>query len=359
MIIKHIKYIKYKLPLVNPITTSKLDLCERTGFIIRLEDSEGNIGYGEAAPLDGFSYETLDEAENEIKSFITNFHNFNVDFDYSRLEYNLESHNIKSPSFLLAFEQALFPLLITSGNLSLKILGIESIHGIKFNGLVDTTDERNTLKRIENLLKKGFNTIKLKIGRAKFIDDLKIIKFVDARFGNACKLRLDVNGKWSKEEAIENLKNLYGFNIEYVEQPCEQLNDLMFLIEHSPVQIAVDESIKSIYQLNKIVDEGAFENIVVKPMQLGQFFELIKIINRAKKSGINIILSSTFETNLGKLVLLFLSQYTDPEICHGFATDGIFKKNILNSPFVFNSAKMTFTKKMLIEKQNLEYLFNE
>jgi len=359
MIIKDLKYIKYKLPLLNPITTSKLSLVERTGFILRLEDSKGNISYGEAAPLDGFSSETLDEAENEIKNFCKEFHDFNVHFDPSGLEYKLENYDIKSPSFSLAFDQALLWLMFNSKNLSLKTLGIESIHEIKFNGFVDITSERNTLDKIERLLKKGFDTIKLKIGRAKFSDDLRIIKVINARLGDACKLRLDVNGKWSKDEAAENLGHLNEFNIEYVEQPCRKLSDLIFLKNNSPVQIAVDESIENIDQLNKIIDEGTFENIVVKPMRFGQFFELIKIINRAEKLGKNIILSSAFESNLGKLVLSFLSQYTKHEIRHGFATDDIFKNNILNSPFIFNSAKMIFTNKMLTPKLNLEFLFNE
>ncbi|MDD3558670.1 MAG: o-succinylbenzoate synthase [Melioribacteraceae bacterium] len=359
MIIKNIKYIKYRLPLRQPILTSKFKLNERSGLIIRLEDSNGNIGYGEASPLDGFSNETLDEAENEIKSFINQNVDFNVEFDPTTKTYKSANTDIKSPSFSLAFEQALFSLMLVSGYSSLESFGLEAIHEIKFNGLVDITGESNTLERIEGLLKQGFDTIKLKIGRENFHDDLNLLKSIDARFGNGVNLRLDVNGKWSKEEAVENLNGLDGFNIEYVEQPCKKLEDLISLLNHSPVKIAVDESIKNINQLNDLVNTSAFTNIVVKPMQLGNFFELIRIIERSKDSGKNIILSSTFETNLGKLVLLFLSQFGDHKVCHGFATDGIFEKNILDSPFVFKSAKITFSKKMLTGKLNLELLFNE
>ena len=47
-----------------------------------------------------------------------------------------------------------------------------------------------------------------------------------------CKIRLDINGGWTLEEAVVNLKNYEGEFaglIDYVEQPCLDIADLKAL----------------------------------------------------------------------------------------------------------------------------------
>lgn len=359
MIIKSIKYFKYYIPLKQPIITSTLTINERSGFIIRVEDSDGNVNYGEAAPLEGFSNETLQSVELELKNISNDSKGFAVIFDPVTLDYKFENLSLQSPSLLLAFEQALLFLMLGSRNLSLENFGVKSFSEISFNGFISIDSEYKTLIQVEKLILNGFDTIKLKIGRKDFLDDFKIIKSINDQFGSKLKLRLDANGKWNKSEAISNLNLLKNINIEYVEQPCAKLNDLSSIVKISPVEIAVDESIKNIEQLQKLVDEKIFKYIVIKPMLLGNLFGLIKIISRATKSGQNIILSSIFETSFGKMVLLFLSQFTDSKIRHGFATDGIFVNNFIETPLIFDRAKMSITKNLFTNKLSLEYLFNE
>ena len=49
----------YQARFVRPFQTAAGTLTQRQGLIVRVTDAEGRCGYGEAAPLPGFSDETL------------------------------------------------------------------------------------------------------------------------------------------------------------------------------------------------------------------------------------------------------------------------------------------------------------
>ena len=50
---------EYELPLTQPIVTKDETLSSRRGFLVKLSTDSGVIGWGEIAPLPGFSRESL------------------------------------------------------------------------------------------------------------------------------------------------------------------------------------------------------------------------------------------------------------------------------------------------------------
>ncbi|MCV6005021.1 hypothetical protein OFO99_36850, partial [Escherichia coli] len=57
---------RYALPLVAPVRVGAGVLRRREGLLVRLE-AGGASGWGEAAPLPGFSRETLGEAARTLR----------------------------------------------------------------------------------------------------------------------------------------------------------------------------------------------------------------------------------------------------------------------------------------------------
>ena len=53
--------VPYALPLTEPVTWGAERHRQRAGVLVRLTDAEGRVGWGDAAPLPGFSRETLDQ----------------------------------------------------------------------------------------------------------------------------------------------------------------------------------------------------------------------------------------------------------------------------------------------------------
>jgi O-succinylbenzoate synthase len=57
---------KYSIPFRAPLRIGTQTLTAREGLVIELTGVDGTRGYGEIAPLEGFSVETLEQAGQQI-----------------------------------------------------------------------------------------------------------------------------------------------------------------------------------------------------------------------------------------------------------------------------------------------------
>ena len=142
----------------------------------------------------------------------------------------------------------------------------------------------------------GCTTIKIKINdftidRELLIESLKHVP--NARF------RLDINGGWTLDEAIVNLKNYEGEFaglIDYVEQPCIDIADLKVLKNETGIKIAVDESIRKFLgsDLTKLKD---FADIaVIKWAPSGGINAALDLI---KQISLPVVVSSALDSSVG------------------------------------------------------------
>ena len=113
-----------------------------------------------------------------------------------------------------------------------------------------TVPASNDEAEIEEILSwyPGVDTVKIKVGTG-IREDLARIARV-RKVLPAAKIRVDVNGSWSVDDAIFNIRTIYGEVagnlLEYVEQPVASLNELRELKERLivDVKIAGDEVLR-------------------------------------------------------------------------------------------------------------------
>jgi O-succinylbenzoate synthase len=142
----------------------------------------------------------------------------------------------------------------------------------------------------------GCTTIKIKINdftidRELLIESLKHVP--NARF------RLDINGGWTLDEAIVNLKNYEGEFaglIDYVEQPCIDIADLKVLKNETGIKIAVDESIRKFLgsDLTKLKDVA--DIAVIKWAPSGGINAALDLI---KQISLPVVVSSALDSSVG------------------------------------------------------------
>jgi len=113
------------------------------------------------------------------------------------------------------------------------------------------------------------------------------------------KFRLDVNGGWTLEEAIVNLKNYEGEFaglIDYVEQPCIDIADLKVLKNETGIKIAVDESIRKFLgsDLTKLKDVA--DIAVIKWAPSGGINSALELI---KQISLPVVVSSALDSSVG------------------------------------------------------------
>jgi o-succinylbenzoate synthase len=331
---KNIKlsYSPYKLKFNKPFGTAKGIMNEMKGFVIRLKSDSGKTGVGDAAPFPDSGSESYSDAENELKNLKLNLKISLQDVEKSLTD-NLYSLD-KYPALHHGVEQALISLISKENDLSInEILNESSNKCIDVNAVIGFLNPAESAKEAQSLIRQGYTTLKIKAGRNKFEDDLKCIKAVRTSAGNKIKLRIDINGKWELKEAITNLKKLEQFDLEYVEEPLHGQMNFIKLRNKSAVPLAVDESLRTIKDAAEFIQYKAVDFLILKPMMLGGIIQVLRIKNLAEQNGLKVVITSSFESVVGRAMAVFAASTVKEKLAHGLATGTYFEKDLYPDPY--------------------------
>lgn len=143
----------------------------------------------------------------------------------------------------------------------------------------------------------GCRTAKIKVaerGQVDADDEARVEAVRDAIGGG--RVRIDVNGGWDVDHAVQMIKRLDRFDLEYVEQPCATLEELARVRRLVDVPIAADESIRRAEDPFRVVAAEAADIAVLKVQPLGGVRNALKI---AEAVGLPVVVSSALETSVG------------------------------------------------------------
>lgn len=335
----------YYLDFITPFQTSQFNLTKRSGIVIKMISESGNIGLGDVCPPLYFNKDDNDELIELINNYILNLQQIN------NLELNslIERSNLflnKFPKSIFIFsgiEQAFFSLLLKENEISFynlldlifnktevneNALSMKIRNKIPINAVIGMFDANETISIIEDKLSEGYETFKIKIGRENFNEDINIIKKIREKFKDKIIIRLDANGFYCLNVAIEVLQELENYNIEYIEQPISDVFSFPAIKESSSILIAADDSIKNINDATNIINNRLSDLIILKPLWIGGIINSIKIIMLAKEKNIDCIISSVFESNIGKRANVFVSSLLKNNYACGLSTNDFFSNNI-------------------------------
>lgn len=254
---------QYKLPL------DTRNWKTREGLIL-----QWNNGFGEIAPLPGFSRETLAEARSEILKLLP----------------HLASAKPTLPSVRFGLSCASIPFLQTPLHLPLCALGP----------------------------KPNFPTIKLKLGHLPLSEAIPLTK----THVKIHRLRIDCNRSWTLDQALSFASHFQPTDFAYLEEPLRSFSDLVRFSEMTQFPIAVDESLlDSPWQ-----EIPTLKAVVVKPTVLGSIPTI--------PPHLDLVLSSSYETGLG---LLHIARLSTSSLPIGLDTYCALQDDILSTPIQTSS----------------------
>ncbi|MBW2093020.1 MAG: enolase, partial [Deltaproteobacteria bacterium] len=151
---------------------------------------------------------------------------------------------------------------------------------------VVTISEPDKLEGIIDLIRAARATeVKVKVGHD---GDLDLVGMVRRAFGPEVDLRVDANGGWSSDEAIEKIQALQEFGISAVEQPVAK-NDLNGLIrvnrQVKPLVIA-DESLCTLSDAYTLIQAEAVGGFNLRLSKCGGPARTLKLLALAREAGI-------------------------------------------------------------------------
>ena len=175
----------------------------------------------------------------------------------------------------------------------------------------------------------GFECVKVKVGYA---GDLDLVAAVRDAIGPAIELRVDANGAWDVETAVERLGALDRYGISLAEQPVASIDDLARLRRRVTVRLAADECVRSVDDARRVRKLGAADAVVLKVQPLGGVQAALEVADAAELPAIP---TSMMETSVGIAAGLALAAALDelPLAC-GLATAALLPGDVTRDPLV-------------------------
>jgi o-succinylbenzoate synthase len=316
---------KYILHFRQPSGTSRGILAERVSWFIFLTRDQNKeiIGIGECSPLKGLSIDDRVDFESKLAEVCKNPGKFldNPDIlaDFPSIRFGLEMALLDLKQ---GGEKILFPSAFTKG-----------IDFISINGLVWMGSYDEMLKEVRVKIASGFNCIKLKIGAINFDDELNLIRLIRKEFSpTQIEIRVDANGAFKPEEALEKIKHLSEFQLHSIEQPIKQnqWEAMAELCETSPIPIALDEELIGVMESEKkrkLLHETKPQFIILKPGLLGGFKACEEWINLASEKKIEWWVTSALESNIGLNAIAQWTYNLKNNLPQGLGTGQLYSNN--------------------------------
>ncbi len=332
------QFKKHKLQFIIPGGTSRGVLQEKDSWFISVWDEAkpSVVGVGECSIIPRLSIDDVPDLESKIAESVENINQIK-----DRFQLDLEAY----PSLRFAIETALLDLQTGGKRLLFPSAFTKGEKAIPINGLIWMGDFDFMWYQAEKKFKEGFSVLKMKVGALDFDEEMYFISQMRKSFPNV-ELRLDANGGFPIDEALERLKALEQFKIHSIEQPIKQHNigKMAELCKQSPIAIALDEELIGVHlqtERTKLLQAIMPQYIILKPSLVGGLQSSDQWIAEAEKLNISWWATSALEANIGLNAIAQWAYTKQNPLPQGLGTGSLYHNNIA-SPLVVESGSVHY-----------------
>ncbi|GGH41902.1 mandelate racemase [Mangrovimonas yunxiaonensis] len=339
-------YTKHILNFKQPSGTSRGILKTKETWFLMIEH-ESKKGIGECGILRGLSADDRPGYEDKLQWVCQNIH-LGLETLYSGL---LEWPSIQF-GLEMAFKSlesetpfALFPSEFTTGKATIPI-----------NGLIWMGTEAFMKQQIQDKIEAGFSCIKMKIGAIDFQTEYTLLKTIRKTFSKKdIELRVDANGAFKYNEALDKLSYLSELDLHSIEQPIKQgqPQEMARLCEDTPLPIALDEELIGVFSVTEkqnVLQTIQPQYIILKPSFIGGWQGSQAWINLANHQNTGWWITSALESNVGLNAIAQWAHTLQNPMPQGLGTGSLFTNNF-DSPLVVKNGTLQYDK-------NLNWNFN-
>lgn len=316
-------YAKYVLHFKQPAGTSRGVLLDKETYFLKLEDEDtpGVYGLGECAVFRGLSADDVPGYEVKLKELCANI---SADRDTDLSEF---------PSIRFGLETAIYDFSNGCRRTPFPSDFTEGRTAIPINGLVWMGTKDEMLHRIDDKIKAGFTTIKLKIGAIDTESELDLVRHIRKVFPpEVLTIRLDANGGFTPDNALQKLSEFARYGIHSIEQPIKQKQwDAMAKIcKESPIDVALDEELIGINTpeaMGEMLEAVKPRYIILKPSLVGGFSGSQEWMRQAAIRDIGGWITSALESNVGLNAIAQWTAMMGAKLPQGLGTGQLFTNN--------------------------------
>jgi len=282
---RQLEWESFALKLKYPFRISRSIIEERETIFVRFDQGIGEASfsayYGETREQ---VLEVFDKAEGKLSDNPS-------DFEKNRLMVGELAGGVKSAQ--AALEIALLDHAARSlGRPLYAYLGLAKPSVIRTSMTIALASPEEMALRAKEAYQ--FSALKLKVGVEGDFERVEAVRKVSSQ-----AIRVDANGGWKVEEAIEKIKELKKLDVEFVEQPLakDDWEGYRQLAGKSALPIWVDESVITTEDLKKF--KGLVSGVVLKIQKIGGIKPALEIAYLARALGMGVMLGCMVESSVG------------------------------------------------------------
>ncbi|MFC7684494.1 dipeptide epimerase [Ureibacillus sp. GCM10028918] len=288
-------------PLITPFKTALRTVDCIRNIVIYIHTDTGLIGVGEAAPTAVITGETNASITHAITDYIKPAI-IGMDIEeFAGIMERLENCIYKNTSAKAAVDMALYDLFAKRYETPLyKLLGGYS-NKLITDLTISVNDVEEMVKDSLAAVERGFNILKVKVGKDPVGDVERVVAIRDAVGPNVI-LRVDANQGWTPKQAVRIIGALEdaNTNIELVEQPVHysDIEGMRYVTANTLTNILADESVFSPKEAITVIEKRAADLINIKLMKTGGIYQAQKIVHIAEANGVECMIGCMLETKI-------------------------------------------------------------
>jgi L-alanine-DL-glutamate epimerase-like enolase superfamily enzyme len=299
----HMRFFPYELKLRHVFTVASYSRTTTPDVQVEVE-YQGITGYGEAS-MPQYLGQTVESVTSFLKK--VDLGQFSDPFQLEDILAYVDSLSTGDTAAKAAVDIALHDLVG-------KLLGAPwyRIWGLNPQKAPSTTftigiDKAEVVRQKTKECADRFNILKVKLGRENDKEMIETIRSV-----TDLPIAVDVNQGWKdKQMALDMICWLKEQGVVMVEQPMpkEQIDDMAWVTEHSPLPTFADEAAQRLKDIKDV--EGAYSGINIKLMKCTGMREAWKMLNYARSRNMKVMVGCMTETSCAVSAAAQLSPAVD------------------------------------------------
>jgi len=271
MKIKSVEIIPITIPFRNDFYSlsvgtalGRWEVCEFV--LVKLHTDEGITGCGEVPPWIRVGKESQAGIVGTIQNYLAQELIGQDPFDTEKIWQTMDLAAPENTMAKTAIDLALYDVMGKALNVPLsKLIGGRVRDKIPLTGIVGLGSLKDMMLATEYWLENGYKTIRLKIGMGRE-KDRELLKIGRETVGSDVKLRVDANQAYRPKQAVQVIKAIEEFDIEFVEQPIAawDFEGLVYVRNHVDTPIMPHESLYDIQDAKRLIAMGAVDLLGLK-----------------------------------------------------------------------------------------------
>lgn len=288
--IKEVKVWSADLGNTKPYTIAFKTVDEVRNAFVEIVLDNGLTGIGAGNPSEYVVGETLEQCLAALGGNALDFLKGRDVREFNQLLFEVQQQFPANPSARAALDIALHDVFTQWLEVPLvKYLG-QKIKKLPTSNTIGIKNVEETLQEAREYIQKGFQVLKIKLGKNLDEDVERIIKLREA-FGNGITIRIDANQGYTVDQTIQFYGRTYDMNIELIEQPlpAKDIPGMKSLPKEVRQVLAADESLISPGDALELIKPPLAAGIFnIKLMKCGGIRPALTIAEIARWEGIDL-----------------------------------------------------------------------